>query len=108
VVLCPGPGEEAVIAHRDHPKAIILEGVGMGAYGALMREAALVISNDTGPGHLAAAVGVPLLSVLGPTEPGLWRPWGPEVHIERHWPRWPQVQEVLHRAESILQASVKG
>ena len=108
VVLCPGPGDEAATAHRDHPRAIILEGVGMGAYGALMRQAALVVSNDTGPGHLAAAVGAPLLSVLGPTDPGLWRPWGPGVHIERHWPRWPQVDEVLARAESILKSSING
>lgn len=108
VVLCPGPGDEATTAHRDHPRAIILEGVGMGAYGALMKQAELVVSNDTGPGHLAAAVGAPLLSVLGPTEPGLWRPWGPGVHIERHWPRWPQVDEVLARAESILKSSING
>lgn len=105
VVLCPGPGEEAATAHRDHPRAVTLEGVGMGAYGALMSRAALVVSNDTGPGHLAAAVGAPLLSVLGPTQPGLWRPWGQNVHIERHWPRWPKVSEVLARSQSILAAS---
>lgn len=108
VVLCPGPGDEAATAHRDHSRALTLEGVGMGAYGALMSQAALVVSNDTGPGHLAAAVGAPLLSVLGPTEPGLWRPWGPGVHIERHWPRWPQVDEVLARAASILKSSTQG
>ena len=108
VVLCPGPGGEVATAHQDHPRAVTLEGVGMGVYGALMRRAALVVSNDTGPGHLAAAVGAPLLSVLGPTKPTLWRPWGPNVHIERHWPRWPQVSEVLARSESILASSTHG
>lgn len=108
VVLCPGPGGEVATAHRDHPRAVTLEGVGMGVYGALMRRAALVVSNDTGPGHLAAAVGAPLLSVLGPTKPTLWRPWGPNVHIERHWPRWPLVSEVLVRSESILASSIHG
>lgn len=102
VVLCPGPGAEVQEAHRDHPKTVILEGVGMGTYAALMRAAALVVSNDTGPGHLAAAVEAPLLSVLGPTEPGLWRPWGPTVQIERHWPRWPTVDEALARVQQIL------
>jgi heptosyltransferase-2 len=105
VVLCPGPGAEVQEAHRDHPKAVVLEGVGMGTYAALMRVAALVVSNDTGPGHLAAAVEAPLLSVLGPTDPGLWRPWGPTVQIERHWPRWPTVDEVLARTQQILEAS---
>jgi heptosyltransferase-2 len=105
VVLCPGPGQEVLAAHRDHPEAITLQGVGMGTYAALLQRAALVVSNDTGPGHLAAAVRAPLLSVLGPTEPALWRPWGPTVHIERHWPRWPTVDEVLARAHSILAIS---
>jgi len=105
VVLCPGPGNEVQTAYRDHPRALTLEGVGMGAYAALMSQAALVVSNDTGPGHLAAAMDAPLLSVLGPTDPSLWRPWGPSVHIERHWPRWPTVEEVLTRARSILETS---
>lgn len=105
VVLCPGPGEELQVARREHPGAITLEAVGMGTYAALLQRAALVVSNDTGPGHLAAAVRTPLLSVLGPTDPGLWRPWGPTVHIERHWPRWPTVDEVLARARSILALS---
>ena len=102
VVLCPGPGPEVQVARQQHPRALTLEGVGMGVYAALLRRAALVVSNDTGPGHLAAAVQAPLLSVLGPTEPGLWRPWGHTVYIERHWPRWPTVDEVLSRAHSIL------
>jgi len=105
VVLCPGPGSEVQIARQQHPGALTLEGVGMGTYAALLRRASLVVSNDTGPGHLAAAVQAPLLSVLGPTEPGLWRPWGPTVGIERHWPRWPTVDEVLARAHSILALS---
>ena len=104
VVLCPGPGTEVQEAHRDHPRTVILEGVGMGTYAALMRASALVVSNDTGPGHLAAAVEASLLSVLGPTEPGLWRPWGPTVQIERHWPRWPSVDEALTRAQQILRS----
>jgi heptosyltransferase I len=36
----------------------------------LMRKASLVVSNDTGPGHIAAAVGVPIVMIFGPTNPG--------------------------------------
>ena len=58
VVACPGPGEETVL--REHyPGVMALEGVKLGAYGAILRRAALLVSNDTGPGHLAAAVGAP-------------------------------------------------
>lgn len=101
VVACPGPGEEAVIAEQ-YPGVTLLAGVDLGVYGGLLRRAALVISNDTGPAHLAAAVGAPVLSVLGPTKPEQWAPWGPQVHVVRHWPRWPTVDEVLARTRLLL------
>lgn len=36
---------------------------------ALLRNSRLVISNDTGPGHIAGALGVPLVILFGPTNP---------------------------------------
>jgi lipopolysaccharide heptosyltransferase I len=36
---------------------------------ALLRDSRLVISNDTGPGHIAGALGVPLVILFGPTNP---------------------------------------
>lgn len=35
----------------------------------LMKGASLVISNDTGPGHIAAALGVAVVMIFGPTNP---------------------------------------
>ena len=35
----------------------------------VFRGAALVVSGDTGPLHLAAAVGTPTVSIFGPTDP---------------------------------------
>jgi ADP-heptose:LPS heptosyltransferase len=78
LVVCPGPGEEGV-AREQFDSAVCLEGVGLGTYAALLRGAALMISNDTGPGHIAAAVGTPLVSVLGPSDPAQWGAWGPSV-----------------------------
>jgi heptosyltransferase II len=94
VLALPGPGEERFLAEQ-HPGVTALTGVGLGAYGGLLRRAGLVVANDTGPAHLAAAVGAPLLSVLGPTLPGQWAPWGPNVEIVRFWPEWPSVEQVL-------------
>lgn len=42
---------------------------------ALVRRAACVVSNESGPMHLAAALGVPLLAVLGPSDPRLLGPY---------------------------------
>lgn len=102
VVLCPGPGDEAVVARRDYPAALTLEGVGMGAYGALLARASLMVANDTGPGHLAAAVRAPLVSVLGPTDPAHWGARGPTAHLIRGWPEWPSAQAVLAKSLSLL------
>lgn len=41
----------------------------------LMRDAALVVSGDTGPLHIAAAVGTPLVGLYGPTRPERNGPW---------------------------------
>ncbi len=101
LVACPGPGEEDIIT-GSHPGVLMLPGVKMGIYGGLLRRAAVVVSNDTGPGHLAAAVGAPVLSVLGPTEPEQWAPWGPTVQVVRRWPEWPQVDEVVQAFGSRL------
>ena len=44
----------------------------------LMREAALVVSGDTGPLHIAAAMGTPLVGLYGPTWPERNGPWDPQ------------------------------
>jgi len=36
---------------------------------ALFKQARSVVSNDTGPGHIAAALGVPLVMIFGPSNP---------------------------------------
>ncbi len=46
---------------------------------ALLKQMDLVVTNDTGIMHLAAAVGTPTLSLFGPTDPLQWAPLG-----ERH------------------------
>ncbi|HEX8029742.1 MAG TPA: lipopolysaccharide heptosyltransferase I [Vicinamibacterales bacterium] len=50
----------------------------------LMRDAALVVSGDTGPLHIAAAMGTPLVGLYGPTWPERNGPWDPgDVVISR-------------------------
>jgi len=86
VVTCPGPGEEAVV-QQQYPGATMLERLALADYLAVLRRAALVIANDTGPGHMAAAVGAPLISLLGPSDPAVFGPVGPQV-LRLHDPAW--------------------
>jgi heptosyltransferase II len=102
VLICPGPGDEEAMAARDFAGCTVAHGVKLGTYAALLQDAALVVSNDTGPGHMAAAVGAPLLSVLGPTDPARWGAVGPAVHVVQQAPGWPAVDAVLARAQTLL------
>jgi heptosyltransferase II len=106
IVIVPGPGEETAASARI-ANAIALPNVGLGTYAALLQEAALMISNDTGPGHIAAAVGTPTLSVLGPTNAAQWRAWGPNVKLVRGDSHtvdglWPTPQQVFDAAARML------
>lgn len=48
---------------------------------ALMQSAALVISGDTGPLHIGAAVGAPIVGLFGPTRPERNGPWDPRDEV---------------------------
>ena len=52
-------------------------------FGACLREADLLVANDTGVLHLGAAVGIPVLALFGPTDPALWCPAAPTVKTLR-------------------------
>ena len=51
---------------------------------ALYKRADLVISTDTGPMHIAAAVGTPLVALFGPTAPWRTGPHGEGHQVLRH------------------------
>jgi len=53
------------------------------AVGALLQRSRLLVSNDTGVMHLAAAVGTPVVGLFGPTDPALYAPYG--VHHRIIW-----------------------
>jgi heptosyltransferase-2 len=57
----------------------------LGMLGALLADSALLISNDSGPVHIADAVGTPVISIFGRKQSGLsparWRPLGSTARI---------------------------
>lgn len=103
VLICPGPNEVEG-AKRLYPSALRLEGVGLGVYYGLLARAKLVVSVDTGPAHMAASIGAPLLTVFGPTRIEHWGPWGTNVEIMQRYPDWYSADEVLARVQQRLSA----
>ncbi len=51
---------------------------------ALTRRASLVLAGDTGPLHLAAALGRPVVGLYGPTDPDRTGPWNTPSRVLRH------------------------
>jgi ADP-heptose:LPS heptosyltransferase len=72
---------EAVARDAGLPDtAILAGGFDVGQLAALVAHARLVVSSDTGVGHLATGYGVPSVVIFGPTSPEVWgpppdRPW---------------------------------
>ena len=66
-----GPGEEELAqrVERESHGTAIATSYTVGQLIAVLRRARLFIGGDTGPLHLAAALGVPVVAIFGPTDP---------------------------------------
>lgn len=81
VVVTGGPGERALtalVAGPYRPDVVDLGGrTDLAGLAAVLAAADAVVVGNTGPAHLAAAVGVPVVSLFAPTVPSSrWAPWG--------------------------------
>jgi ADP-heptose:LPS heptosyltransferase len=66
------------VAHAVGPGAVSVAGaLSLEGLIALVAEAQTLLSNDTGPVHLASALGVPTLALFGPNTPVLYGPLAP-------------------------------
>jgi heptosyltransferase-3 len=50
-------------------------------YAAVLKRCALFVGNDNGPMHMAAALGVPLVALFGPSNPAEWGPRGARTEV---------------------------
>lgn len=92
-----GPGEEEArfaASVLDQMRARGLRSIGSGGKGDFVHGAGLgvralagalaavraYVGNDSGPKHLAAAVGIPTFTFFGPEDPGEWHPYSREEH----------------------------
>jgi heptosyltransferase I len=73
-----GPGEEALaksVVDASGGAARVAPATAIRDLVELSRAASLIVSGDTGPLHIAAAVGTPAVSLYGPTDPHRNGPW---------------------------------
>jgi len=78
IALTGGPGEESLVIDvaRNVPGASILLGLTIPELAELIRGARLYIGNDSGPMHLASAVGTGIVVPWGSSDSSAWHPWG--------------------------------
>lgn len=80
VVVTGSRHERGLTAHvaAGHPMAEDLGGrTTLPELAAVVARATVTLAGNTGPAHLAAAVGTPVVSIFAPTVPvSAWRPWG--------------------------------
>ncbi len=82
-----GPGEEALanaIVESAGGAALITPRTSVRDLVAIARGAAVMVSGDTGPTHIASAVGTPIVGIYGPTRPSRNGPLSPlDVSVTR-------------------------
>lgn len=74
VIVSSAPRERKIVEEiASHAKRPFIDtgklGPSLGAVKEIMRRADLMITNDTGPRHIAAALNVPVVTIFGPTHP---------------------------------------
>ena len=86
-VVTYGPGEQGLadaLVAASGGAATLAPPTRIGELVALMEGARLVVSGDTGPLHMAAATGAPIVGLFGPTWPARNGPWNPaDVVVSR-------------------------
>ena len=80
-VVSYGPGEEELARAAQQAAGnspLVALPLGLGPLMALLRRAKVVVSADTGPLHLASALGAPVIGLYGPTDPARNGPFSPK------------------------------
>ena len=75
-----GPGDEKdseYIKNNLPDLSVLSPQISLQQMSALIKNCDLVLANDSGPMHISAALGVPILGIFGPTSPKAHGPYSP-------------------------------
>lgn len=120
VLLTYGPGEDDLIQAAGQSRSSPVPALQTGLFelAALCRRSRLVVAGDTGPLHLAEALGTPVVAILGPALPWRTGPYSPDnpavLHREacphpyrrrcrRHFCMDIEVEKVLSAVRLVLE-----
>jgi heptosyltransferase-1 len=100
-----GPGDESRARRLASlvPRARLLPLLELPSLAQVMSQAALVVAGDTGPLHLADAVGARTLALFGPTDPDRNGPYGQPGSVVRY-DATTSAEEVARKAIEVLAA----
>jgi heptosyltransferase-2 len=119
------PVVEEVAAHMQHPSLVLAGRTTLGQLIALIKECHLLITNDSGPMHLAAALDVPQLALFGSTSEIATGPLSLNATVIKHpvecnpcflrkcptdfrCMKGISTQQVLEAAEEKLEVKIRG
>ena len=89
-----GAAEDDLAAFRGYR---IIQGAPLEEIKRLLAGASLFIGNDSGPAHMAAAFGLPVVTIFSASDPEIWGPWRTASEIVRAPASAAQVIEALAR-----------
>jgi len=78
-VFIGGPGEDLSAFGRWRTVA----GGALAEIKSLIAGASLFVGNDSGPAHMAAAFGIPVVVIFGSSDPVVWAPWRTPAEVLR-------------------------
>jgi len=88
IILSGGPGEieigDDIAKAMQSPHQNLIGKTSVRQMMAVLAASSLMVTNDSGPMHVAAAFGVPMVAIFGPTDHTTTSPWGTRAQIVRH------------------------